>query len=305
MKHNYLICSNDSIAINMKIKNIIDEIKDKEVIKIDLSISSFESVLEQINTYNFLSDCKVVICYNTFFLEGGEHPEIKELKKYLENPSDNYLILVTESLSDKKEIKELLNLLEVVDSRISSEVLIKKNLDGFMMDNNTVKYFVSYCLGNNEKIFNELKKIKCFKSNDEVKVITINDINNLVMKDYDDNIFDLVNAIVRRDKPLIFDIFSRLMEKEKDCINIIASISSQIRLLYSVKTLNEDRVSDMEISNILGVKPRAVSIALQNCNNFSSIKLLYLLNELADIDIKSKSESVDSEFLMKKFILDI
>ena len=103
MKNNFLIESNDYVAISSKIDNIIKDIKSKDIIKYDLSITSFDTVLEDLNTYNFLSDCKVIICYNTFFLSPGEFPELKKLKKYLENPSDNYLILVTDSLSTKKK----------------------------------------------------------------------------------------------------------------------------------------------------------------------------------------------------------
>ena len=305
MKNNFLIESNDYVAISSKIDNIIKDIKSKDIIKYDLSITSFDTVLEDLNTYNFLSDCKVIICYNTFFLSPGEFPELKKLKKYLENPSDNYLILVTDSLSTKKEVKDLLKYLDVIDGRISSEILIKKNLDNFTMDNRTVRYLSSYCLGDNEKILNELQKIKCYKLNDEKKEITINDIDNLVIKNYDENVFDLVNAIVRRDKPLSFDILSRILQKQKDSVTIVASIASQIRLLYSIKTLKEDKVRESEMSSILGVKQGDISIASQNCDNFSSKKLLYLIDELAKIDLKSKSENIDSELLLKKFIFDI
>ena len=305
MKNNFLIESNDYVAISSKIENIIKDIKSKEIIKYDLTITNFDTVLENLNTYNFLSDFKVVICYNTFFLTPGDYPELKELKKYLENPSDNYLILVTDSLSTKKEVKDLLKYFDVIDCRISSEVLIKKNLGVFSMDNRTVRYFANYCLGNNEKILNELQKIKCYKLNDIKKEITINDIDNLVIKDYNENVFDIVNVIVRRDKTLAFDILSRILQKQKDSVTIIASIASQIRLLYSIKILKDDGIRESEMALILGVKQGAISIASQNCDNFSSKKLLYLINELAKIDLKSKSENIDSEFLLKQFIFDI
>lgn len=304
MKHNYLIESTDFIAITSKINNILNDIKDKEVVKFDLDIDSFDKVLENINTYSFLSSSKVVICHNVFFLGPGEYPEFKKLKKYLESPSDNYLILVTDNLSDRKEIKDILKYFDVIDGRISSEVLIKRNLGNYIMDNSTVKYFASYCLGNNNKILNELNKLKCYKYNDN-NIITREDIDNIVMKDYNENIFDIVNAIVKRDKSLAFDILSRIMQKEKDTTVVVASIASQIRLLYSVKILKEDNLKDTEIANILGVKPMAVSIASQNAYNFSTKKLLYLIRELAVIDLRTKSENVNAVSLLNRFILEI
>ena len=60
------------------------------------------------------------------------------------------------------------------------------------------------------------------------------------------------------------------------------------------------------IAKILKVKSGAVSIALNNCGNFSERKLLYLLNELADIDYKTKSGQIaSSDLAFKTFLMSI
>lgn len=308
MKHNFLIVSEDKIVIDSKISKILSEIssKEREIIKYDMAETTISSVIEELDTYNFLSVCKVVICYNCTFIDKEPNKELKLLKKYLENPSDNYLIMISAAISDKKDIKDLLsNNVEIIESGISSEVLVKNNLNGFIMDNRTVKYFVSYCLSNNEKILNELNKLKAYKADDNNKTITIQDIEKIVLKEYDEDIFDLVNAIARRDKNNIFDIYLRLIENERDAVNIIASISSQLRLLYSVKVLKDDRVSINEMATIINVKPRAISIALENCDNFSYTKLLSLLNELSEIDFKSKSGKTSGNTLFEMFLMSV
>ena len=50
------------------------------------------------------------------------------------------------------------------------------------MDNKTVKYLAEYCLYNNEKIVNELQKLKSYKYSDSVKNISIEDINGKKIK---------------------------------------------------------------------------------------------------------------------------
>lgn len=308
MKNNYIIISSDKIAIDTKIKNIKNDIKIKEleIIKYDYPDSTINIVLEDLNTYNFLSNCKLVIFNNCTFLSKDVDKSLSMLKEYLKNPSDNYLIMINDSLSDKKEIKELIkDNVEVIDSKISSEVLIKNNLNYCSMDNKTVKYFAEYCLYNNEKILNELKKIISYKYSEKDKTIRIEDINEIVMKDYDEDIFDLVNAIVTKNKDKSFELYTRLSRKEKDSVNIIASVAGGIRNLYCVKVLNEKRLSQQEISNILGIKPYAVSIALNNCNNYSSKKLLHLLDTLADIDYKTKSGNGRGNALFEMFLLSL
>lgn len=308
MKNNYLIISDDKISIEEYIKGIIKKInkKDAEIIKYDYPDTSINTVLEDLNTYNFLSNTKIIIYYNCSFLSKETDKEIKGLKKYFDNPSDNYLIVVNDSLSEKKEIKELIsNNVEIIDGKLSSSLLIKNNLEDFKMDDRTIKYLEDYCLQNNEKILNELEKIKCYKLNDTDKNITIDEINKIAIKDYDEDIFDLVNTIAVKNKEKAFAIYYRVLQKEKDSINIIASVAGSIRNLYSVKVLQENKMSRDEISNILGIKPYAVSKALENCNNYSSKKLLALLDNLAEIDFKSKSESEKNNSLFENFLLNL
>lgn len=306
-KNNYILIAQDKITVEEKIKKIISEIKlkDLEIIKYDYPNTSISFVLDELNTYNFLSNCKIVIYSNCSFLNGDSDKELADLKTYLKNPSDNFFVMVCDELGSKTYIKEICDLVEVLDNKISTEVLIKNNLEDCKMENRVVKYFAEYCLYNNEKVLNELEKIKCYKFSDDNKNISIEDINKMVLKDYDEDVFDLVNHIAKRNKDSAFEIYYRLIQKEKDAVNIIASVSSQIRTLYSVKTLSEEGKKSNEISSLLNIKPFAVSMALENCSNYSSSKLLMLLNTLAEIDYKTKSGKGNSNTLFEMFLLSL
>lgn len=306
MKNNIIIVSDDKITIDLAIKDIIKKIniKDLDIIKYDYPLTTIDYVLDDLNTYNLLSNCKLIIYENCSFLNKDVDKSLKELKKYIKNPSSNYLVMINNSISDK-ETKDILDDILLINNQVSSDKLIIDNLDNLKMDNQTIKYFCNYCLNNNEKILNELDKIKNYKYDQEDKKVTIEDINNIVIRDYNDDIFDLVNAIIKNNKDKAFELYYRLIQKEKDSINIIASVSGSIRNLYSVKTLNEKRYKQADISNILGIKPYAVSIALENCNNYSSKKLLYLLNTLSDIDYKTKSGNGDANLLFEIFLLNL
>ena len=308
MKNNYIVISDDKVTIDSRINKIINDIKEKdiEIIKYDYPEVSIKSMLDSINTYNFLSNCKLIIYSNCSFLSKDGDKELKDLGKYLDNSSLNYLVMINDSLSDRKEIKDLLNKnIELLDNKISTDLLIKNNLDFCSMDNKVIKYFEEYCLFNNEKILNELEKIKCYKYSESDKNITIEDINNIVLRDYDEDIFDLVNAIANRQKEKAFELYNRISQKEKDSVNIIASVSSNIRNLYSVKVLKNKKYNQNQMSEILGIKPYAISIASQNCDNYSTKKLLSLLNTLSDIDYKTKSGNGRGNTLFEMFLLSL
>ena len=307
MKNNYLIISDDKITIDIAIKDIIKKINisDLEIIKHSYDEFDIDSLLEELNTCNFLSTCKLIIYENCMFLSKDTDKKIKELKKYLDNPADNYLIMINDSLSERKEIKDILNNVEVINNKVNIDKIIKDSLGEFKMDSKTINYLISYCLNNNEKIINELEKLKCYKLDESDKNITIDDINKVVIRDYNDDIFDLVNKIIKHDKNKAFELFYRLLGKEKDAVNIIASVSGSIRNLYSTKVLYEKKYKEHEIVDILKIKPYAVQIALENSYNYSSKKLLYLLNLLSDIDYKTKSGNGQAKILFEMFLLSL
>ena len=304
-KNNFVIISTDKITIDKHINKIIkdNKLNDAEIIRCDYPDVTLDTVLEEINTQNFLSNCKVIIYNNCSFLSKDNDKSLKELNKYLSNPSDNYLIMVNDDLNDKKEIVK--DNIEIINSNISSEDLIKNSLEQFSMDYSVIKYFANYCLNNNEKILNELEKIKCYKLSENDKNITKDDIDNIAIRDYDEDIFDLVNAIAEKNKNKAFALYNRIIQKEKDSINIIASVASKIRMLYSVKVLSESRIKPQDIATILGVKPYAVQAALEKCNNFSTKKLLLFLDNLADIDYKSKCGLGKGNTLFEIFLLNL
>ena len=273
MNNNYLIISSDKVVIDLKIKEIIKKIKEKDIdiIKFDLTVNTMDEVLEELNTYNFLSNIKVVILYNALFIEGDSSydKELKSINKYLDEKNDNTFIMVASKQSTKKSITDLISKVNVIEEIISSDLLIKNNLEGYNMDSRTISYLKEICHSNNEKIMTELTKLKLYKYDDPNKLITRENIDNIVYKEYDDNVFDLVNAITSRNKSKAIELYERLSEKEDSTV-IVATIASKIRMMYSIKVLRDKKKKPIEIADILGVKPAAINISLEQCDNFSN-----------------------------------
>ena len=307
-KNNYLIISEDKVAIDLKINEILKNIKEKDldIIKMDLNINTMDDVFEELNTYNFLSNLKVVILYNSLFIEGDSKfdKEIAALNKYLDSDTDNIFIMVASKKGTKKSIEELISKVEVIVGTIPSEALVKSNLEGYKMDISTIRYFVSECHNNNEKILTELNKLKMYKCDDPNKLITHDDIDKVIYKEQDDHVFKLVDAIISRNKTKSIELYERLKEKE-DSTAIVAAIASKIRMLYSIKVLKDKKYKPNDIATILMVKPAAISMSLEYCDNFASNKLLSLLYELSEIDYKSKTSTNDLDLQFRLFLMSI
>ena len=114
---------------------------------------------------------------------------LEKLEKYIENPNpDNVLVLVCDNLDKRKKlVTTLLKKAELTEEITNIHTLIKKRLEDYQMSSNTEKMLLEYCMNDYERVFHELDKLKLYKMED--KVITEKDIEAIVMKSMDDNIF--------------------------------------------------------------------------------------------------------------------
>ena len=306
---NYLILSNDKVVIDNSINKIIKEskLKDYELIKYDLTECELDNVIEELDTHNFLSDNKVIVLYNAIFIEDSkENKNLLRVIKYLNNPNpDNIFVMVATTKRSGKEINELLSKVTLIETNLSPYDLVKNNLEDYTMDSRAIKELVDLSLNNNEKIINELNKLKLYRIDTPTKQITYEDVKNIVIEEFNDNAFDLVTAITNKNKEKAFSLYNRLIVTTDSTI-LVASIVTKVKTLYQVKVLSEEGYKKDEIQNITGTKNIwTINYALNECNNFSSKKLLRLLKDLSDIDYKSKSQNIDVDFLFKMFLLSL
>ena len=303
MKTIYLILSTDYISIKENINNILKENKvGKEcLINYDLSVSSLSNVIEDLDTYNFLVERKVIVCENLVFLTSTKKEEYEQdnemFIKYLNNPSsENILILITDKLDErKKAVKLLKEVATVVESDVSINKIVKFRLDGFKMEDYVIKYFIDYCGNDNEKILNELEKLKCYKMKD--KVITYDDIDEIVIKVFNDNVFSLINAIMKKDRKKAIRLYEELLNNGEDVNKLISLLADQFRMIYNGKILLKEYNNNYnEVASLLGINSYRFQKSIESSYGYSMkdiLKYLSIIDEM-EIDIKTGKNTIAS-----------
>ena len=307
----YLIESDNLVVINAQIEQILkkNKLSKDNIIKYDLLEVPIAVLINELDTYNLLTDKKVVIGENSSFLTASKvksiNTNIEELEKYINNPNnDNILILICNKLDNKKKIVKLLKEKgELLSSEVSIDKIIKDNLDDYSMDNRTINYLINYCSNDMEKILNELEKLKCFKLND--KVISISDIDEVVVKSLDDNVFDFINAVVGKNKEKAYDIYKELLYKGEEETKLIIMVADQIRLLYNCKVLLLDGMKKDDIASYLEIHPYKVKLAIESSYSYTKEELLKILNNLYEIDKSIKTGKEYGKIGFELFILSL
>ena len=308
--NNYLIISSDNITIDENINSIIKAHGISEVIKYDLEDTSLANIIEELDTYSLLSNQKVVIGFNANFLSSTKNnkssidQDTTELEKYLNNPSDNILILVCEKVDNKKKITKLvLEKSNCINTDIKIEDIIKKNLTGYKMDNYTISYQVGYCNNDNSKILNELNKLKSYKLKE--KEITKEDIDNIVMKSFSDNVFSLIDAFSKRNKKKAYSLYQDLINNGEEVNKIVVLLEDQYRMMYNGRLLLKEYNNNYDkVAEVLGFHPYRFRKAIDASFNYTIEELFSLLKRICDVEISIKT-GMDPDISFTSLICNI
>lgn len=307
----YIIESSDYVVINTKIDDILkkNRLTSDMIIKYDLIETPISTAIEDLDTYNFLSSNKVVVCDNAYFLTSNRpkgavvHNE-ELLEKYLKNPSsENILIMICDKIDTRKKLVKLVDKNNILGGEIVIDDLIKSHLDDYKMDYKTIKYLIDYCDNDNERILNELEKLKCYKLED--KTITMDDINNIVIKLTGDNIFSLIDSIVLKNRSKAYLITQELLDKGEDINKIIVMVSDQFRLMYQVKLLLKEGYNKDTIATKLKVHPYRVKLAMEKGYNYSSKVLLTNLDYFFNLDYMIKTGNNNPKLVFELFLANL
>ena len=213
-----------------------------------------------------------------------------------------------DKLDERKKIVKLLKKnvtvihKESIDEKDLPKFVIKEFLNnGYKIDYKTASYFVDYVGKNVDILLSEINKMIIYKDTD--KEIFIEDILNISSKGFNDNVFDLSDAIMKKDFKKIFSCYNDLMILKEEPIKIIALLASQFTLVYQSKLLSKEGFMSKDIASTLKVHPYRVKLALET--NYPDFELKDILKKLHNLDYEIKTGKVDKIVGLENFLLHL
>lgn len=303
--------------LNKLIKKHIKERDDFNYVTFDMENISINDVVEDAMTLPFMCDHKMVVLKNPYFLTAKRvrtefEFDDEVLISYLESPSDftDMIILATGLELDERKsiIKKLKKLCEVITIESVNEKQIP-----FMVE----KIFAANEVKIERKALDELC-IRCGKNATRARVeaeklctysnnIVYEDVINLVSRELDDNIFNLIEGIVMHDTSKAMQTYYDIkFMNSADPVMLLSSVANQLRFMYQVGTMKENGYSISQIASALNVKnPYRVEITLKKLNRTSTDDVLVLLNRLSKLDIMIKKGKIDKNMGFELFLLGV
>ena len=306
MNNVYYIENNNLYLIKNKINELNKEEK-YEVIFYDASLKDYKEVIEELDTYNFLVQHKLIVLTSCSFLsttiKKKEEHELEALVKYINHPNpDHILILSCEKLSDKNSIvSQLKKQGKKLEVEVNIKDLIKTELQDYTYDFDFIRTLLEYTNHDIDLTMSEVKKLKLYKK--EEKKLTKEDVVSAVRRNIDDSdqmFFSLIDHIINKNIKRALEIYRDLKNANIEETKIIATLASQLRLMFQVKCL--ENYTDKDIADITKAKPYPIKKAKERAYSYSKEQIAMLLNDLFEMDFKIKTSNIDKSLALEMFI---
>lgn len=307
----YIIKSSSYRLLKNKINEITEGIDKDNIAYFDLTIDTLSNILEECNYSSLFCDKKAIIVYNTnLFNTKYEYKEDLELlENYLKKPNENTeLIFIADGISLKKKcvknIKDKNNLFELVINEKELNDKVKKYINdlGFKIDYVALDILINNLNKNYDYILNEIDKVITIKND---KLINQNDIEKYTIKLDKDNLFDFVDAIIKKEEKKIYKYLMEYIKDNKEPAILFANIASQYRLIYSVKNLIREGYRETEIAKIFNIHEYRIKLAHNNSYNYTNEELKDKLLLIGKLDEKIKLGRIDKYSALKYFLTSI
>lgn len=306
----YVFLGNEINILKRKIDDLINNLNINNIIKYDFDNTNIIDILNEVNYIDLFNDKKLIIVSNFSFKKIKDKDE-KEFIRYIDNMNDNIIILkcidsslderrtLTKKLREKCKIEEL----KKMDYKSLHEYITNM----FISENkkityNQVKEILIRSEYNDDFAINECKKLLLYKFDEEV--ITDEDIDKVISKNPEKELFTLSDAVMKKNINQIFTSYNILISSNIEPIVIIDSLAKQFRTLYQVKGL-KNKMSEREISSLLSLNPYVVKKSLENVNNYNNEEILDNLYKLSDLDIDIKVKGLDKYKVLENFFLKL
>lgn len=313
MNNIYLLYGLDNSLIDNKVKKIINDYSDFDIIKYDMNINSIDELINEISMPSLFSKNKLLLINNSFFFNSNKSVETDDLEKCLNQLDKNIIIIfidICEKIDNRKRITKLIDKIgKIIEIKKGDRTFIFSYLSDYIKENDfkcddyTINSLIDNVGDNLNILINELDKLFMYKN--ESKLITYSDIEKLTIKNIEDDIFKLTDYIIKKDKVNCFKLYNDFKKNNYEDTYLIGLLASQFRFLLSVKMLSNKGKNKDEITSILAVHPYRVKLALGNLYNYTLNDLIRIIDELFKVDKNIKTGLVNKNVAIELFLANL
>ncbi len=323
IKELYFFSGEEIYLMDKALEELIKSVLTEDLQSINLSyldgkISDLDSLKLSCETLPFLSPKRITVLNNPDFMEDLVKNQ-DEAIAYLKTLGEHQALIIIDRKSSIKKSTKLYKYIKGKNCNVNFEklkgielnnwIVEKFKLNGKIIANSNISYFLrasSYLSRNIDSTLydleNEIKKLSAYS---ERKEITNEDMDKALVKNIDRNIFDLLEAVSKKDSDKTISIFNEIYAMNEPIQKIIFMIARQFRLLNAIKLYAIVGYTSNEIQLKLGLKPYEFSKLIKQVGSFSQKTLNQVLEDILETDKNMKTRSCDQKLEMELLLVKL
>ena len=314
----YLFTGTSEIFIKNRMNRIIQSFKNLEttIIKYDMDITPLSKIVEDAITVPLLEDAKIIIIKNPKFLTkniDAPKEDVKMFIKYLKNPLETTILMIDATncvIQQANEIyKVLRNDARIIDYPDAEEIEIKGWIVRSFTSNNieikddALNLLMEYIGDDQPRLSQEIAKLASYVG--KGGTIYQSDIKLLVPKDMNNEIYNLIKAIINHNLTKTYHIYNSLTSNIKDPSVIISLISNKFKELITTYKLLKFGYSQSDIAKFYEISSGKAYYLVQEAKSFRLVDLEYYIDKLAELDYQIKSGKIDKMVGLELLLLKL
>ena len=306
----------DTFRSRRQMKKMIEKFKIERdpqglnVAILDCNQENNNIILEQILAIPFLAEKRMVVLEN--LLSATKKSDLQEkILEYLEGktlPEENIYIFWEGDAKPKTNVsKDLLSRLtkekyaqqfEIYKgAKLSAWVNQEIKEKGGNISRYALEYLVENTSGDTWKINSLIDQLTAYAQDREIE---LKDVQIFLDEKIDDNIFNLVDALIAGQTKKVYQMIQEQYRIGEDAQFILSMILRQIKILLELRDLydREDTMSSEILAKQLGLHPFVVKKSLPFIKKYNQNKLKNIYIKLLEVDIKTKTGQGDQSMLL-------
>jgi len=307
----------------LKLKIAPGAMEDFNLARFEGKAFSVDTLLESCETLPVMSEKKLVVLKNPWFLESkGAALDIRDegkLKAYLNSPPDSTCLAVyCETKPDGR--KGITKLLKKTSCSVEFQRLKESELKKWMSSEcgkrgktisakalNALVDNIDYLSRNPSQslydISSEIEKMAAYMGTK--KEVTEEEVKESSIYTFQNDVFQLIDSLSQKKTAETQVRFRQLMADGEPVMKIIAFLRNQFKTMLRVKELDQHGYTAAKMATKLKQHPFAVQKSLKYSKNFEERKLIELLNRFNQLDRRLKSGKMDAVASMELMMVEI
>ena len=262
-----------------------------------------KSALSIASSFPMMSQRRVVVVKEFEKLSAGETSK-ELLSAYIQRPLESTcLILISpgpdfrrKPFTDLKKHADVVECRPLYDNQISGWILERIRQKGKKTDLDACQLLQAYAGNSLRSILNEIEKLLIFVGDRDS--ITAEDVGQVVGATRGFTVFDLQNAIGKKDMREAVKILERMLELGENHQLIIVMLTRFFHQLWKISELSARHLSEREMAGELKVHPFYLKQYLSFGQNFSVGHIEASFKALLEADVELKSSSRDPRIVL-------